>query len=131
MLSALPLTPNGKLDRRALPPPDETLARHQRNVAPRSRTEALLAEVWAAALGLERVGTDDDFFSLGGHSLLAGELVARARERLHRDVPLRLLFACPTVARMAAALDDPSADDDEAPAPARRPLAEVLDEPAG
>ena len=104
-LPRLPLTVNGKLDRRALPAPDWDANASSPYAAPDTKTERVLADVWAEVLSLERVGLDDDFFRLGGHSLLAGEVVARTREALGRDVPIRLLFASPTVRGMAYAID--------------------------
>lgn len=101
-LDALPLTPNGKLDRRALPAPEPV--EEDGYVAPRDEVEARLAAIWAGVLRVDRVGVEDDFFELGGHSLLAAEVAARAREAFGRDVPVRLLFAGPTVAQMARGL---------------------------
>jgi amino acid adenylation domain-containing protein len=103
-LDALPLMPNGKLDRAALPPPlsDRKEGRH---AAPRSASEELVASVFAEVLGVERVGVDDDFFDLGGHSLLALRVVARLSEVVATEVGVHLLFASPTVAALAAALE--------------------------
>ncbi|MDZ5443045.1 condensation domain-containing protein [Micromonospora sp. 4G57] len=78
-------------------------------VAPRTPTEERLAGLWAAALGVERVGVTSDFFGLGGHSLLATHLLSQVQAEFDREVSLYTLFTNPTVAQLAAMLD---ADDD-------------------
>jgi amino acid adenylation domain-containing protein len=102
-LKSLPLTPNGKVDRRALPAPAPTRP-ELRNpfVAPRSPVEETLARIWADVLGLERVGVDDNFFDLGGHSLLATQVISRARAPFQIELSLRSFFETPTVAAIAA-----------------------------
>ncbi|WP_197367377.1 amino acid adenylation domain-containing protein [Streptomyces clavuligerus] len=104
--SELPLNRNGKVDRRALP----GATRVPRNVpnaftAPRTPTELRLAELWGELLGVEPVGTDDDFFDLGGHSLLATELLAAVEREFGTAVPAQTLYLSPTVAELATALD--------------------------
>ncbi|WP_194788519.1 non-ribosomal peptide synthetase [Pseudomonas sp. UFMG81] len=100
-LDALPLTPHGKLDRRALPDPDPTSLASQAYEAPQGEREVAMARVWAAVLGVERVGRHDNFFELGGHSLLAVNLIDQLRQQgLECDV--RLLFSQPSVAALAA-----------------------------
>ena len=103
-LDALPRLPSGKLDRRALPDPDAAAARAE-YVAPATPTETELAEIWAAVLGVERVGAGDDFFALGGHSLLATRMISRVRRAFAVELPLRALFEAPTVAGTAARID--------------------------
>jgi malonyl CoA-acyl carrier protein transacylase len=66
--------------------------------------EQLLRAVFAEVLGVPAVDADDSFFALGGHSLLATRLVARLRDMLGVDVPLRAVFDAPTAARLAGHL---------------------------
>jgi hypothetical protein len=76
--------------------------------------ERVVAAVWAEVLELPSIGVEDDFFELGGHSLLATRMVARLRERVGRDLPVRAVFDAPTVAGMAAVIELYAADEDRA-----------------
>ncbi len=106
-LATMPRTPNGKVDRRALPPPaDSRLGLDGRFVAPRTAVEGRLAAIWCESLGVARVGCHDDFFELGGHSLLATQIVSRIRSALGLDLPVRALFDAPTVAGLAALVEE-------------------------
>jgi amino acid adenylation domain-containing protein len=96
-LEALPLTPNGKLDRRALPPPDQSAMSTRGYEVPLGEIEIAIGEIWQELLGLDQVGRHDHFFELGGHSLLAVQVVSRLRQRLGVEVALRELFAQPTL----------------------------------
>ena len=64
----------------------------------------VLATLWGDLLGVERVGVTDNFFALGGYSLVATQIVSRVRATLQLDVPVRVLFAHPTVASFSEAL---------------------------
>jgi hypothetical protein len=57
-------------------------------------------------LGIDAIGADDDFFLLGGHSILATQVVIQSREAFGVDLTLRDLFAAPTIAGFAAAIED-------------------------
>jgi amino acid adenylation domain-containing protein len=106
-LDELPLTPNGKVDRRVLPDPDwSSRELEQILVAPRTPVEEVLAGIWSQVLGVEQVGIHDDFFDLGGHSLRATQITYRIRDSLRIEVPLHILFDLPTVAGMAAFIEE-------------------------
>ncbi|HKV08641.1 MAG TPA: amino acid adenylation domain-containing protein, partial [Thermoanaerobaculia bacterium] len=107
VLSALPLSPSGKVDRSALPASGaEEISAPAEPAAPRTPLEEILAEIWAGLLGRERVGVYDDFFELGGHSLLGAQLVARVRDALGVEISLRNVFEAPTVAGLAARVEE-------------------------
>ncbi|MFN8598686.1 MAG: amino acid adenylation domain-containing protein [Anaerolineae bacterium] len=105
-LDVLPLLPNGKVDRRALPQPTTARSAINEFVVARTPIEALVAEVWAEVLGVDVVGVHDNFFELGGHSLLATQVVARLRDAVQIDLPLRAVFEAPTVAELAAQIEE-------------------------
>ncbi|WP_346364369.1 non-ribosomal peptide synthase/polyketide synthase [Bosea sp. (in: a-proteobacteria)] len=129
-IDALPLTRSGKLDRRRLPAPEPTAAADEPFMAPRTEIEGELAKIWRQVLDVERVGVNDSFFRLGGHSLLGTRLMLRIREQLGRELPLRALFEAPTVAGLAARLEEkeqeePAGKKEDASAE-RRPAAPPL-----
>jgi aspartate racemase len=104
-LDALPLTSRGKLDRRALPPPEETgfdLA--HATVAPRDALELQLVQIWEELLGVQPIGVRHNFFELGGHSLLAVRLLARIRRDVGPELSLATLFQNPTIEHLAILL---------------------------
>jgi amino acid adenylation domain-containing protein len=106
-MKALPLTPNGKVDRRALPAPESDRSHLDGEfVAARDHIEEVLAGIWVQVLGVEQVGIYDNFFDLGGHSLLATQVISHIRTTFEVELPLRRLFESPTVAGLAAAIQE-------------------------
>ncbi|MGF1480502.1 MAG: amino acid adenylation domain-containing protein [Cyanophyceae cyanobacterium] len=99
-LQALPLTPNGKIDRRALPAP--TPLSSEDHVPPRTPTEAKIARIWQSVLTVKDMSVTANFFDLGGHSLLATQVITRVGQTFAVEVPLRQLFESPTIAELAA-----------------------------
>src|SRR6185436_4193377 len=89
---------------KALPVPQAGIAGAD-FVAPRTTAEQTLAAIWSEVLKLERVGVHDDFFELGGHSLLATRVLARLRDALSVELPLRALFEAPRLAGLAARVE--------------------------
>ena len=111
-LEELPLTPNGKIDRKALPDPDRSQAEVAKAyTAPRTTTEAILTQIWCEVLNLQKIGIHDDFFELGGHSLMVAKVLARLRETVQVDLPMRVLFEAPTVATLARAVEEALIDE--------------------
>jgi amino acid adenylation domain-containing protein len=110
-LERLPLNANGKLDRKALPELEIGQLHSQDYLAPRNELENTLAAIWAEVLKVERVGVQDNFFELGGHSLLATQIASRVQKTLQRDVPLRAMFECSTVAQLAEYIEGLAANE--------------------
>jgi len=104
MLSDFPLNNNGKIDRKKLPVPDETSIIESAYLAPRNEKESLLAQIWQDVLQLSQIGVNDNFFELGGHSLKAISLVSKIQEKLGQSLPIKQVFAHPTIAEQAELL---------------------------
>lgn len=105
-LEVWPLTPNGKVDKGALPVPEAAdRTKEASYVAPRNVLEELLVEVWQEVIQFEGIGIHENFFDLGGQSLLATRVIARLRQALELDIPLRTLFEHPTIAQFARVID--------------------------
>ena len=104
-IDEIPLTPNGKVDRRALPAPGSARPNLKKSYhAPQNALEELLVGLWQEALGLDRVGTHDDFFTLGGDSIKGAVLINRLQAILGEIVHVVAIFDAPTVARLSAYL---------------------------
>jgi amino acid adenylation domain-containing protein/non-ribosomal peptide synthase protein (TIGR01720 family) len=105
-LDALPLNPNGKLDRRALPAPHQNGLVSVGYVAPRTDTEAALAEIWTDALDVDRVGVEDSFFDLGGDSMRSLLITSRAKAAFDVDLTPREVLTTRTVAALAELVEE-------------------------
>ena len=106
LLDSLPLTANGKIDRNALPSP--FAAENESGVTPeppRNNLERVIAEAWKDALGVDRVGLDENFFDLGAHSLMVAEVHIQLQQLLGRELSLVDLFQFPTVTALAKHLN--------------------------
>jgi amino acid adenylation domain-containing protein len=98
----IPMTAGGKRNLTALLARNPVRAiTHAQYSPPRSHVEQVLASVWSYALGVERVGLDDDYFALGGDSLRSVQITALAEKR-HVRFSVVMLHRHPTVRTLAA-----------------------------
>jgi amino acid adenylation domain-containing protein len=114
VLDAFPLTANGKVDRREMA---ALAARHDVEPAGAdaevSPLQQVVADFYAAALGVDRAGQDSDFFQLGGDSLSGTRLAGQLSEVLGVPVGLRAVLTMTTPRQLAdhiAANEETGAD---------------------
>ncbi|MEM9291677.1 MAG: amino acid adenylation domain-containing protein [Acidobacteriota bacterium] len=106
-VSAMPLTANGKIDRTVLAALEtEEATTGEEYAPPETEVEEAMVLIFQDLLAVERVGVFDSFFTLGGHSLLATQLVSRVRRTFEVELPLTRIFAAPTVAELAADVEE-------------------------
>ncbi len=71
--------------------------------AAQGEVERRITAIWATALGLE-LDADQNFFQFGGNSRLALQVMADIQDEFDLELPVRLIFERPTVARLSAAV---------------------------
>lgn len=102
LLEAMPLTPNGKVDRKALPKAARNSTQEDTYFPPVTSVQEDLVRIWTDLLRVPKVGIRDGFFEQGGHSMLAARMLARVREVLKVEIPLRTIFLAQTVEALSA-----------------------------
>jgi acyl carrier protein len=70
-------------------------------VPPKTGLEHRLAQIWIEIFSLDQIGTHDNFFELGGDSLMATRLISRIQDVFKIALPIRSVFAAPTVHGLA------------------------------
>jgi amino acid adenylation domain-containing protein/non-ribosomal peptide synthase protein (TIGR01720 family) len=100
----IPLTRNGKVDHRKLATMGHKLSSGQEYVAPRDEMETMLADIWAAVLGMEKVGITENFFELGGDSIKAVQIAARLND-IGKTVNVKDILSHQTIANVCANVD--------------------------
>ncbi|WP_308129859.1 non-ribosomal peptide synthetase [Kitasatospora aureofaciens] len=107
VLPWLSLSANGKVDRRAVA---AALAgsgdEDGTDEPPEGELECELAEMWRELLEKPVIGRRRGFFELGGDSLLATRFLTQVQRRYGIELPLRRIFAGPSLAQVAAAIAD-------------------------
>ncbi len=69
--------------------------------APSNSHEETLVRIWENVLGIAPIGIDDDFIELGGDSITAIRLRNLMTKQFGHDLPMTILFDCPTIGGMA------------------------------
>ena len=109
----IPKGPSGKVQRiglaqrlgvEAIAPPASPRAEY---AAPQSPMQTRIAGLFAATLGIERAGMNDNFFDFGGDSALTTLLMVRIEEATGVGVPLLEFLDDPTPAGVCRSLDAP------------------------
>ena len=111
---------------RRRPPPRPNLATAVRRASHPDRADP--RRDLGRPLGLDRSVIHDRFFDLGGHSLLAVQVASEIRDRFQIEMPVLKMFKAPTIAELAALVDEAELDgawttpvpDDRSP-PVERP----------
>ncbi|WP_445634038.1 Beta-ketoacyl synthase [Nostoc sp. DSM 114161] len=70
-------------------------------VAPRSKDEQKLVDIWQEVIGIERIGIYDNFFELGGDSLIGIQLIAILNKQFDSNLSVAKLYECPNISSMA------------------------------
>ncbi len=73
---------------------------------PQTPTEEILATIWAEIPDLIQAGIHGNFFELKGNSLTAMLLIAKVNMAFQTDLELRTIFEHPTLAGLAARIDE-------------------------
>jgi amino acid adenylation domain-containing protein len=105
VVDEVPATSTGKADRDRITAmlAEEPAGRGGR--APSTRHEREVQALWSDLIGAPVVEADSDFFEIGGHSLLAARMVTALRRQTGLPISMRHLLTGPTVAQLAAQLD--------------------------
>jgi amino acid adenylation domain-containing protein len=103
ILRELPVLANGKIDHAQLSEKTaQTLAKEDQAGSDASDALGLqLVRIWEKVLGLDAVGTTDDFFALGGDSLAAATMLAAVDKFCGVTLPTSALLKAPTIQKLA------------------------------
>ena len=105
VLESIPVTSNGKTDRKKLPRPESNVRVMDEKDKPSTELEKQLAAIWKEVLNIPEAGVNDNFFESGGHSLKAARLIAIILRELGVEVPLRQVFVCGSIKRLAVYIE--------------------------
>jgi amino acid adenylation domain-containing protein len=115
LCDSIPRLPSAKLDMKALAARDAEMQAREDETATGSRQagasliEDNVAAVWCALLKRLAIDRNADFFDLGGDSLLTLELMLRLEEAFGVELPVTMIYDCPTIATLARAIETEAA----------------------
>jgi acyl transferase domain-containing protein len=75
-------------------------------LAPTAGPQQIVADIWQQLLGINPIGSNDEFFELGGDSLKAITFRSRVQERFNVNISLSEFFNRPTVRELAAYIEN-------------------------
>ncbi|MGA3762199.1 condensation domain-containing protein, partial [Bacillus velezensis] len=105
-IESFPLTTNGKIDKKSLPEATHAGLIHSSDyVAPRTKIEEKLVDIWSEILRAEIIGIDDNFFDLGGNSLKASLMINTIHKEMNKAMPLRSFFENATIRSISKHID--------------------------
>jgi hypothetical protein len=106
MVDNLPTAADGQVDRERLAhagQTDDTSAAE--GSEPATDLQRAIANIWCQTLERNRIGIQENFFELGGHSMHATQILARLHTTLGIELTLTALFDDPTIAQLAARIE--------------------------
>jgi len=110
-LETLPLTANGKVDRKTLHKvavnTHRDTSKKQEYAPPVNAIEQRLQAIWESALGISRIGVNDDFFQLGGQSFDAIRIFALIKEEFGRGFTLSDIWRARTIRELGKGIATP------------------------
>jgi len=105
-LPEFPLTFNAKIDTKALPIPQyHNYVTQNEYVAPQSKTEKILCDIWEDILKQKQISMTDSFFDIGGNSLFVAQLSIRIMNKFKILLPTKILFDLPYIPIQAEYID--------------------------
>lgn len=104
LLEQLPKTVSGKIDRKAVPPPQQT-PQQQSETLSATPTQLSLIRIWSEEFKREHLSIQEDFFALGGHSLSAARITVKIAQQLGKKLNVFALYQAPTIEKLAVLVE--------------------------
>ena len=104
-LDHTPLMHNGKIDRKSLPEVSSSDLIHREYVAPTTHLEEQLVEIWQEILGVDQIGTTNNFFELGGNSMNAIRIIGEIQKKLNKVIKVNVFLEAPRICELATVIE--------------------------